>query len=80
MLIFSSFEKSRFILQNIPKNLDPPYTMNLDVGDYFGRENPILQLNYTVLIYIFGKRISNLTAKLHRTDLYVWGEESLSYS
>ena len=40
-----TFQKSRSILQ---------YKMDLDFGECFGRENPVLEQNFITLISIFG--------------------------
>ena len=42
----------QFPYQDNLKGLDPSCKTDLDLSDCFGRENPILNLNYTRLIYI----------------------------
>ena len=38
---FFGYKMASFIFQSNPKDLDPPYKMDLDFWDYFRRENPI---------------------------------------
>ena len=50
---FFGYKMECFSFQNIPKNLDPSYKMDLDIWDCWGRVKLVLWHNFVGLIYLF---------------------------